>query len=323
MIFLNERQVAELLPIADVLNALERAFIAQARDEVRMPLRTIAPNADGLLGAMPAAIIPAPAALGAKLVTVFHKNGARGLPTHQALITLFDADTGEPLAMMDGRFITQIRTAATSALATKALARAGASALAIVGTGVQAGAHIEALGQIMQIKELRVWGRTATKAAAVADLARMIGVHARVAATVADACQGADVICTLTASHDPILGVADVGPGTHINAVGFGGLGGREISGELMGRARLFVDLLEGARHESGAVQGAMREGHLPENPELTRLCDVISGAARGRQGDRGITLFHSLGIAIEDMACARLVYDRASAAGIGTKLTL
>src|SRR6516225_5433995 len=93
MIFLNERQVAELLPIADVLNALERAFIAQARDEVRMPLRTIAPNADGLLGAMPAAIIPAPAALGAKLVTVFHKNGARGLPTHQALITLFDADT--------------------------------------------------------------------------------------------------------------------------------------------------------------------------------------------------------------------------------------
>ena len=323
MIFLDERQVTELLPIADVLDALERAFIAQARDEVRMPLRTIAPNADGLLGAMPAAIVATPSALGAKLVTVFHDNDARGLPTHQALIALFDAGTGQPLAIMDGRFITQIRTAATSALATKALARAGASTLAIIGTGVQAPAHLEALGQIMQISELRVWGRAAAKAAAVADLARKRGVHARVAATVTDACQGADVICTLTASHDPVLSLADVSPGAHINAVGFGGLGGREISGELMSQAHLFVDTLEGARNESGAVQGAMRDGYLPQDPKFTRLCDVVAGIAPGRQGDREITLFHSLGIAIEDMACARLVYDRARAADIGTKLVL
>ena len=269
MIFLDEASVTKLLPIADVLQALERAFVAQARDDIRMPLRTIAANATGLLGAMPAAIIGEHPALGAKLVTVFHDNGARGLPTHQAVIMLFDPETGQPLAVMDGRFITQIRTAATSALATKALARPGASTLAILGTGVQARAHIEALGQIMQIKEVRVWGRTASNAAAVADVARVGGLHSRVA------------------------------------------------------HARLFVDTLEGARNESGAVIGAMREGHLSQSAELTRICDVIAGAARGRHTSDEVTLFQSLGIAIEDMACARLVYDRASAAGIGTKIDL
>ncbi len=323
MIFLNEREVSTLLPIDDVLHAVESAFMAQAKDEVRMPMRTIAANAGGLLGAMPAAISSSPQALGAKLVTVFHGNAATGVHTHNALITLFDPASGLPQAVMDGRFITQIRTAAASALATKALARRDASALAILGTGVQAHAHIEALAHIMRVGELRIWGRTSSNAAKVADSARARGLHARVAATPNDACRGAQVICTLTSAHDPLLGVADVDAGTHINAVGFAGIGSREITGELMGSARHFVDSLEGARGESGAIMHALREGHLPQNLELTRLCDVIAGRAPGRQSPDEITLFNSLGIAIEDLACARLVYDRASAAGVGTKLSL
>jgi ornithine cyclodeaminase/alanine dehydrogenase-like protein (mu-crystallin family) len=323
MIFLSEREVTRFLPIDDVLTALEEAFAAQAQDAIRMPLRTIAPGSGGLLGAMPASIMRSPKALGAKLVTVFHDNAARGMPTHQALIALFDAASGQPLAIMDGRFITEIRTAATSALATKALARPDAKALAILGTGVQARAHIEALAQVMNIADLRIWGRTPASAAAVVASVRALGHEAAVAPSVAAACRGADVICTLTAAHDPILSADDVEAGAHVNAVGFGGFDGREVSGDLVGCARLFVDSLEGARHESGAIRLAIREGRLPEEPELTRLCDVIAGSAAGRRSHEDTTLFVSLGIAIEDVACARLVYERAVAAGAGTSVAL
>jgi len=323
MILLSEREVTRFLPIGDVLTALEEAFAAQAQDAIRMPLRTIAPGSGGLLGAMPASIMRSPKALGAKLVTVFHDNATRGMPTHQALIALFDPGSGQPIAIMDGRYITEIRTAATSALATKALARPGAQTVAILGTGVQAHAHIEALAQVTTIRDLRVWGRTPSKAASVLESAKSAGHPAAVAPSITAACRGADVICTLTASHDPILRAGDVDAGTHVNAVGFGGFDGREIAGDLVARARLFVDSLEGARQESGAIRLAIRDGLLREDPELTRLCDVIAGRAVGRQTPQDTTLFVSLGIAIEDVACARLVYERAVAAGAGTSVAL
>src|SRR5579872_4194257 len=172
MLFLNEREVTSLLPIGDVLTALESAFRAQAAGQIRMPLRTMASTGDGLLGAMPAAIAGESAALGAKLVTFFPGNAAAGVHTHQALVALFDPHSGQPQAIMDGRFITEIRTAATSALATRALARPDARVVAILGTGVQARAHIGALSEVMHIDELRVWGRTRAKATALADCTR-------------------------------------------------------------------------------------------------------------------------------------------------------
>lgn len=288
-----------------------------------MPLRSMASNDQGLLGAMPGAIVADPASFGAKLVAVFPENAALGVPTHQALIVLFDTACGLPLAVMDGRYITEIRTAATSALATKALAREDARILAILGTGVQGRAHVEALAEVMDIAELRVWGRTAAKAAELADFGRKRGLHARVAASPTDACRGAGVICTVTAAREPILSATDIDQGTHINAVGFWGPTAREIPGELVAHARIFVDSLEGARNESGTIILAMREGLLPANAVLTPLCDVIADRSPGRQSPDDITIFDSLGIAIEDLASARLVYDRAKAAGVGTPLEL
>jgi alanine dehydrogenase len=323
VLFLNEREVSSLLPMTDMLSALENAFHAQASAKIRMPLRTMATNDAGLLGAMPASIMAEPSSLGAKLVSFFPGNAETGMHTHQALIALFDPRSGQPQVIMDGRFITEIRTAGVSALATRALARPDARVLAILGTGVQARAHVEALAEVMNIDEVRVWGRTTKHAADVADFARKRGLHARVAATVTDACRGAGVVCTVTSARDPIVKATDIEAGTHLNAVGMGGLLARELPGDLMASARIFVDSTDGAFGESGNIMLAVREGALPAAPALTLLCDVIAGRAPGRQSRDDITIFDSLGIAIEDLACARLVFERASAGGIGTSIAL
>jgi ornithine cyclodeaminase/alanine dehydrogenase-like protein (mu-crystallin family) len=323
MIFLTEREVASLLPISDVLGAVEKAFRAQSHGKLSMPMRNMAVNDAGYFGAMPAAISGDQSALGAKLVTFFPGNSATGMHTHQALIALFDPRSGQPQALMDGRFITEIRTAATSALATRVLARADARVVAILGTGVQARAHVTALPEVMPIDELRIWGRSAKGAAEVADFARKRGLHSRVAATVTDACNGADVVCTVTSSRDPIIKSTDVDAGAHINAVGFGGPTARELPGDLMARGRIFVDSLDGAFNESGNIILAIREGQLPAKPDVTLLCEVIAGHAPGRQSREDITIFDSLGIALEDLACAQLVFERAVAGKIGTSFTL
>lgn len=322
MLFLSEHEVASLLPISDVLAALEHAFRAQAEGKISMPMRTMVRNG-GFFGAMPGGIFGNHPALGAKLVSFFPSNAATGIPTHQALIALFDPGSGQPQAIMDGRFITEIRTAATSALATRALARPDACILALLGTGVQARAHVDALAHVMKINELRVWGRNAHSAAEVADFARKRGKHARVSATVTDACHGADVVCTLTSSREPILNATDIDAGTHINAVGFGGPTARELPGDLMARGRIFVDSLDGARSESGNIILAAREGQLPGEPAVTLLCDVLTGRAPGRQEKSDVTIFDSLGIAIEDLACAQLAFERAHAGKIGMSLEL
>ena len=317
MLILSEKDVAGLLPIGDVRDALAGAFRAQAEGAIAMPLRTVARTASGLLGSMPAAVGSDPAALGAKLVTFFPSN--RDVPTHQALIALFDPGDGRPLALMDGRYITETRTAAASALATQALARTDARSLAVLGTGVQARAHILALAEVVPLQEVRIWGRIAQHAAAVADLARKRGLHARVATSAAEACREADVICTVTSAAQPILADADVCAGAHINAVGFSGPASRELPGALVARARIFIDSLDGARNESANIILAQREGLLPEQPALTLLCDVVAGKTAGRASRDDVTLFISLGIALEDVACARLAYERARARDVGT----
>lgn len=323
MLLINEREVARLLPPSDVLAATRAAFLAQAQGKISMPLRTLAAQAGGVLGAMPAAIFGDAPALGAKLVTVFGGNAASGIPTHNALIAMFDVQTGRPAAVMDGRYITEVRTAAASALATSLLARADARTLAILGTGVQAHAHIEALAAVMRIDDLRIWGRTEDHARQVAEFARGHGLAARIMNTPAQACLGAMVICTVTSSREPILGAADVSGGAHINAVGFGGPSSRELSAELVRRARIFVDSADGAKYESGNLILARQDGDSPADSNLTLLCDVLAGRAQGRQSQDEITLFDSLGIAIEDLACAQLVFERARQSNIGIAVDL
>lgn len=324
MLILDEDEVARLLTPSDALAAMRSAFTAQAAGAFSMPLRTIAAGEDGFLGAMPGALGAGDAAtMGAKLVTLFPNNGALNLPTHNALIAVFDAKTGRPAALLDGRYITEIRTAATSALATSLLARTDARTLAILGTGVQAKAHVEALSHVMHIDELRVWGRTREHVDALAAFAKERGLKSTSSETPALACRGAAVVCTVTMAREPLLTAAEVDDGTHVNAVGFGGPQARELSGDLIAKARIFIDSEDGAARESGNLNLARKDGQLHADQKLTLLCDVLAGRARGRQSPDEITVFDSLGMALEDLACAKLVCARAVEAGIGKTVAL
>jgi alanine dehydrogenase len=336
LLILSEADIAKLLSIGDAVDAVDGALRAQASDAARFPLRNIVFAQDGLLGAMPGYIgsgaveyirpsttSSARSVLGAKLVSVFPGNAERDLHTHHALIALFDAANGEPRALMDGRYITEIRTAAVSAVATRALARPHASVAAILGTGVQARAHAHALRLVMRMDELRVWGRERRRADALVRDLREAGIAARACDSAETACEDADVICTVTASSEPVVTDGAVRRGAHLNAVGACTPRAREIPAELMARATLFADSLDGALTEAGDIVLAVADGVLQAPPMLTLLADVVAGRAPGRTSDDDITLFESLGIAIEDIACAALVYERAQARGIGTQADL
>lgn len=321
MLVLSEADVAAVLPMTDVIAAVERGLRAQAQDKVVQPVRVVVRNSSGMFGSMPCSIDGT--GLGAKLVTFFPDNTKLGLHTHHAIIELFDPKTGVPSALLDGRLITELRTAATSAIATRALAREGASTAAIIGTGVQARSHVQALQAIGMLRELRVWGRTPDNAKKLADWASGLGVKASESATIQDACRGAQVVCTVTPSTIPIVDEADIEPGTHVNAVGSSAPSMQELSPGLVGRARLFVDTVEGAMRESGDILAAIRDGKLAQEPELVRLCDVVVQQAQGRRSADEITIFKSLGMAIEDIACAALAVERAQAEKIGTEIAV
>jgi ornithine cyclodeaminase/alanine dehydrogenase-like protein (mu-crystallin family) len=244
-------------------------------------------------------VMPAYAgALGAKLVTFYPNN--QGLPTHHATIILFQPETGEPLATMDGRLITEMRTAAVSAVATRLLARPDAAVLALIGAGVQARSHLEALRLVRDFREVRVWSPRSA-----GSFAREHGVRA--AASAEEAVRGADVIVTATTSQTPVLRGAWLSPGAHVNGVGAPRPDWRELDDELLRRARIIVDSRAAAAAESGDVIAA---GHVE-----AELGEVVAGTAAGRTIPDEITLFKSLGMAVEDVVTAGLVYRKALAA--------
>jgi thiomorpholine-carboxylate dehydrogenase len=298
--FLDEAQVRAVLRMEDLISAIERALIAFSAGRVVQPVRqmlSLEPQG-GHFGAMPAA--GAELGMGVKLVTFYPGNAARGLPTHLAIILLFRPETGEPLAVMDGRLITEMRTAATSALATRAMAAVDAAVLAVLGTGVQARVHMEALRLVRQFREVRVWGRTPERAA---RLAADVGAVAMTSAQ--EAVQGADVVVTATSSMEPILRGAWLGPGTHVNAVGWRGPKGRELDDEAMHSAFVVADSREAVLREAGDVL-------LSGTKVQAELGEVLAGTKPIPPGMR--TVFESVGIAAEDIAAATLVYDRLKA---------
>jgi ornithine cyclodeaminase len=323
VLILSESDVAARLSMRDTIDVVQRAFIEHAHGRAVFPLRSVAMAESGLLGAMPGSIRGEHAALGAKLVTVFSGNAARGAHTHNAVIILFSPETGDPLALMDGRYITEIRTAAVSAIASRALARPEASTVAILGTGVQARAHIEAMRTLESITSIRIWGRDFDKAAALAKRETEGGIPVHAVATIGEACHSADIVCTVTATAEPVLSAGDIAPGTHINAVGACTPRARELTAELVGQTRIVCDSREGALAEAGDIILAMRDGALPAQPEISVLGDVLAGKTVGRTSVAQITLFKSLGVAIEDLACAALVYERAFAQRAGTTVKL
>jgi ornithine cyclodeaminase/alanine dehydrogenase-like protein (mu-crystallin family) len=291
-LFLNEEQVRQRLRMADLIPAMEKALIDFSAGKVIQPVRsviTVGP-AGGFLGLMPAL---APDGLGLKAVTFYPSNAKRGIPTHMATIFLVDPKTGTPLAIMDGRLITEMRTAAVSAVATKLLASPDARTLAILGSGVQARSHAEALRLVRSFEETRVWSPTKEHAD---QFAKEIGASA-VAAE--EAVRGADVVVTVTSSKEPVLKGSWLKPGCHVNAVGACRPDWRELDEEAM-RNVVFVDSREGALKESGDVI-------LSGAKIYAELGDALAGKAPPRANE--ITIFKSLGMAVEDIAAAMLVY--------------
>ena len=293
---LDEAAVSRLLRTEEVIPAMERALADFSSGRVVQPTRVMVPVAEheGFLGLMPA-YYAAGAALGVKLVAFYPQN--RGIPTHHATILLFKPETGEPLVNMDGRLITEVRTAAVSAVATKYLARPDASVLAIIGSGVQARSHLEALRLIRQFEEVRVWSPRHAE-----DFARRFSVRASDSAE--EAVRGADVV-TATTSKTPVHFGEWLSPGTHINAVGAPRPDWRELDDETLRRARIYVDSREAALKESGDVIAAGRI--------FAEIGEVVTGAKPGRQSAEEITLFKSLGLAVEDVATADLIYRKAA----------
>src|SRR5918994_3946272 len=293
---LDETAVSHLLHMEEVIPAMEKALADFSSGKVVQPVRVMVPVAEhqGFLGLMPAYT---GMSLGVKLVAFYPQN--QGVPTHHATILLFKPETGEPLVSMDGRLITEVRTAAVSAVATKYLARSDASVLALIGSGVQARSHLEALRLVRRFEDVRVWSpRHAENFARQFD-----GVRA--ASSAEEAVRGADVVVVATTSKTPILSGEWLSPGAHINAIG-GLAPWRELDDEALRRSRVYVDSREAAMKESGDVIAA---GEIFEE-----VGEFVSGAKAGRQSDDEVTLFKSLGLAVEDVATAELVYCKAQA---------
>jgi ornithine cyclodeaminase len=324
-VLLGEKDVRAVLSMDDLIAAMETALDQFSGGGVRQPLRSIVEVGDGhaFYGVMPA-FIRQPPALGTKLVSVFHSNAARGLPSHLATIVLLDPETGALQAVMDGRYITEARTAAVSAASTKRLARADARVLAVLGSGVQARSHVEALTRVRAFDEIRVWGRDTGHARALVDeLTATVKARMTVADSPRAAAAGADVIALVTASREPVLTRADVRDGAHLCAVGACRPDQREMDTELVRHARVFVDSRAGALAEAGDIVIPIREGAIDASHIAGELGDVFGGRTPGRRNADEITIFKSLGMAVEDVAAARLAFERASERGLGRGFVL
>ena len=292
-LFLNEEQVREHLRMTELIPAIEKSLIDFSAGRVTQPVRSIISidPPGGFLGLMPAL---APGGLGLKAVTFYPSNAERGIPTHMATIFLVDPQTGTPLAIMDGRLITEMRTAAVSAAATKLLASPDAKVLGILGSGVQARSHVEALSFVRQFEETRVWSPTLEHAE---RFAQEIGATAT---SVEEAVRDADVIVTVTSSKAPVLKGDWLKPGCHVNAVGACRPDWRELDDEAMKRSIVFVDSREGALKESGDVILSAAKIHA-------ELGEALAGKVPSHANET--TIFKSLGMAVEDIAAATLVY--------------
>ncbi len=322
---LTEQQVQSLLPMSDLIAAMEAALARFSAGEVLQPVRsvlTVGPT-KAYFGLMPA-YVPSPGSLGAKLVTVFADNPSKQLPSHLATILLLDPETGALQALMDGRYITEARTAAVSAVSARFLARRDAATLAIIGTGVQARSHLEAFAEVRQLKEVRVWSpKAASRERFVGEMTGHVPVLVRATDTAEAAVRGADMIVLVTSSVTPVIKDEWVAPGAHVVSVGACRPEQREMDPALVARARLYVDSRAAAVVESGDVVMGMAEGHFDASHIRGELGEVVLGRVEGRGSDADVTVFKSLGMAVEDVVAADLVLRRAVETGAGTELTL
>jgi thiomorpholine-carboxylate dehydrogenase len=288
--YFEEREVRERLRVPDLIAAMRQVMMEFSDGKWQQPLRGILAQHDGFFGVMPAS----GKSMGIKMVTYYPGNANTTLPTHMAIVALFDPGTGEPLALMDGRYITEMRTAAVSAVATDVLAARNAKVLTLIGAGVQARAHLEVLPYVREFEEVRVWNRTWERAELFAD------EHGIKAMPLEAAVREADVVVTATSSHEPILKGDWLKDGAHVNAVGAARPDWRELDDAVMANV-VVVDSYQGARSESGDV---ILSGITP----YAELGEILNGSKAARAHET--TVFKSLGMAVQDVAAAKLVCD-------------
>jgi len=320
VLVLSHTDVEQLLPVSECIPVMADALSALCRGEATNPLRSLfsPPGASGFLGLMPAYRSGAGAHLGLKEVCVFPGNPARGLDTHLGAVLLHDGETGELRAVVNASAVTAIRTAAVSAVATRLLAREDAATLAIIGAGTQAGAHLDAIPSVRAITRIRIVSRSRKKAE---DLAakKQRSMRIEVMDSVEEAVRGSDIIVTATSSRQPVLERSWISAGTHINAVGSSIAAAREIDSATMADAAIFVDRRESTLNESGDFLLALKEGAVTADSIRAEIGELLTGERKGRRSRSEITLFKSLGLAIEDLAAAQYLFEKAQSQGSGT----
>ena len=317
ILVLDNQQIKELLPMTECIELMADALAALARGEVYQPLRTIIrpPEARGLLGLMPAYRAGEAGAFGLKAICVFPENPGKGKDAHQGAVMLFSRETGELLALMNASEITAIRTAAVSAVATRLLAREDAQQLGIIGAGVQARTHLAALAAVRSIRRARVSCRNVRHAEQLArELQPEFSFPIEPVQTNEEALRQADLIVTATSSLEPVLKRDWISPGAHLNAIGTHSPNSREIDSATMAAARIFTDRRESALNESGDYLLAAKEGVVTPESILGEIGELLIGTKSGRTSSTDITLFKSLGLAVEDVVTADYLYRKARA---------
>jgi ornithine cyclodeaminase/alanine dehydrogenase-like protein (mu-crystallin family) len=318
VLVLSEHDVRELLDMGSCVEAMEEVLTALARDELFQPLRNVArpPGASGLIGLMPAHRSGARAAWSLKEIVVIPSNPTRGLDAHQGAVLLHDGETGQLVAVLNASPVTEIRTAAVSGVATRALARKDASRVAILGAGVQARSHVAAMRAVLDDPEIRIWARRLEEAEALAAEVGAVASPSPDAALL-----GAEVVCTTTSAAEPIVELRWLAAGAHVNAVGSSIPTTRELDTATVAASSFFVDRRESTLNEAGDYLLPVAEGAVGPDHIKAELGEVLTGSHPGRQDESELTVFKSLGIAVEDLAAAELVVRRARERGVGAEV--
>jgi ornithine cyclodeaminase/alanine dehydrogenase-like protein (mu-crystallin family) len=320
LLVLAHEDVKRLLAMDDCIELMAEALADLARGQSWQPLRFVVrpPEEQSLMGLMPAHRSSPKPAYGLKTVCIFPGNPGRGLDAHQGGVMLFDGETGELRALVDASAVTSIRTAAVSAVATRALARPDSTVLAILGSGVQARAHLEAMARVLSFEQARVWSRTAEHAHAFAAEAEA-PFPVEAAESAEAAVRDTDVVVTVTSAREPIVERGWLAPGAHVNAVGSSIPTARELDSATIAAAALFVDRRESTLNESGEYLRAVEEEGIGPDHIRAELGEVLIGSADGRVSPDELTVFVSLGLAVEDLAAAEFLYRRARSEGAGS----
>ena len=321
VLILGHDEVTALLPVGECVALMREALVSLAEGRAHQPLRTIVrpPNAAGFMGLMPAYSSGPRAAFGLKAICIFPGNPARGMDSHQGAVLLFGAETGELLAVVNASAVTAVRTAAVSAVATHALAREDAGDLCVIGAGVQARSHVEAMAHVRRIRRCRVASRRVEGARKLAEeLKGIYSFPVEAVESVEDALRGADLIVTATNAADVVVRREWVSEGAHINAVGSCTPNARELDAATLAASGLFVDSVESTVNEAGDYLRALQEGAITHGHIRAELGEVLTGAKPGRTSAGEITLFKSLGLAVEDLAAAEHLYRKARETGAG-----